>query len=578
MAKEKKTARGGLFSLKGLRIEKRLKKAFNIVTVISALASFIGLIAIIVVTSNFKNAMNNYALPQGDIALFMNEYAECRSNTRGIIGYDKQENVKSLLQKHDTRKEKTYERLEAFGATMVTPEGHAAYAEIKDALEAYFEVESEIIELGSSTDPVKRQKAQDMAFTDLAPAYDALDTVTLNLMNVNIQKEHEMEQFCNMLEYGAMALMVLLTILIIVISRSVSVVIANGISKPLVELEERLITFEKGDISSPFPEYHEADEVGDMVQVVSATTAKLQMIFEDLENLLTDMANGKFNIKTSCEEEYIGEYNGLLMAIRKMNRQMDTALKDVRSASEMVNAGASNMAEGAQALAEGATDQAASVEEMQASMDEITNGLMKCSQNMMDAYKKAQECAGAAEESRVEMDGMVSTMERISDASNKIVGIIGEIEEIASQTNLLSLNAAIEAARAGEAGRGFAVVADQIRNLAEQSAKSAVNTRELIEGSVYEIGVGTKAALKTSEVLGEVVNSVKDIAEVSKVLNEELNVQVESVEQAVAGINRISEVVQNNSATAEESSATSEELSAQATNMEDLVSRFQLRD
>lgn len=578
MAKEKNNAGGGLFSFKGLRIEKRLKKAFNIVTVISALASFIGLIAIIVVTSNFKNAMNNYALPQGDIALFMNEYAECRSNTRGIIGYDKQENVTSLVEKHNVRKEKTYERLEAFGSTMVTPEGHAAYAEIKEALEVYFEVEAEVIELGKSTDPAKRQQAQDMAFAKLAPAYDALDAVTLNLMEVNIQKEHEMEQFCNMLEYGAMALMVLLTIFIVVISGRVSVVIANGISKPLVALEERLVEFEKGDISSPFPEYHEPDEVGDMVQVVAATTSKLQMIFEDLEQLLTDMANGNFNIKTACEEEYIGEYKGLLMAIRQMNRQMDTALKDVRTASEMVNAGATNMAEGAQALAEGATDQAASVEEMQASMDEITNGLEKCAKDMVAAYDKAQECAKAAEESRVEMDGMVSTMERISDTSSKIEGIIGEIEEIASQTNLLSLNAAIEAARAGEAGRGFAVVADQIRNLAEQSAKSAINTRELIEGSVYEIGVGTKAALKTAQVLGEVVNSVKDIAEVSKVLNEEINVQVESVEQAVAGINRISEVVQNNSATAEESSATSEELSAQATNMDELVAKFTLRN
>ena len=112
MGKSKK----GLFG--GMRIEKKLKKAFNIVTVISALASLIGLICIVVVIGNFKNAMTNYALPQGDIALFMNEYAECRSNMRGIIGYDNQTDVISLLNKHEARKEKTYERLEAFEELM----------------------------------------------------------------------------------------------------------------------------------------------------------------------------------------------------------------------------------------------------------------------------------------------------------------------------------------------------------------------------------------------------------------------------------------------------------------------------
>lgn len=567
-----------LFSFKGMRIERKLKKAFNIVTVISAVSSLVGLIAILVVTSNFKNAMANYALPQGDIALFMNEYAECRSNARGIIGYDHPDDVQSLLEKHDARKAKTYERLEEFGKTMVTPEGHAAYAKIQAALEEYFKVEAEVIALGSSTDPVSREQAQDMAFDKLAPAYENLDNVTLDLMNVNIQKEHEMEQFCNALEYGAMILMALLLVSIVLITRRVSVVISAGIANPLNELEERLASFERGDISSPFPDYHEEDEIGDMVTVVSKTTTKLQMIFEDLQSLLDQMADGNFNLKTACEEEYIGEYNGLLMSIRIMNRKMDEALKEVRVATKAVALGSTNLAEGAQALAEGSTDQAASVEEMQATMNELTGGIERCSNDMNSAFQKAEACATVAENSQVEMKKMIATMERISEASNMIGSIISDIEDIASQTNLLSLNAAIEAARAGEAGRGFAVVADEIRKLADQSAQSAVSTKALIEKSELAVSEGGKIVLETAEVLENVVASVRDIAATSKELSSNLRVQAESIEQAEEGITRISEVVQSNSATAEETSATSEELSAQATTMEELVGRFQLRD
>ena len=567
-----------LFNFKGVQIEKRLKKAFNIISIISALVSIIGLIAIIVVTTNFKNAMNNYALPQGDIALFMNEYAECRSNMRGIIGYEDQELIDSLLEKHTTRKERTYERLADIEKTIVTSEGRAAYTEIKEALENYFKVEADVIKMGATTDQDKCRKAQEKAINELAPLYEKLDAATLHLMDINIEKEHEMEILCSVLEGCAITLMAVLTVAIVVISRKVSVIIANGISKPLNELKNRLVTFEQGDISSPFPDYRESDEVGDMVQAVSATTSKLQKIFGDLKELLNHMADGNFNIRTSCEEEYIGEYEGLLLAIRQMNRKMDTALKSVKRASEMVSAGSLNLAEGAQTLAEGATDQAASVEEMQATMDELTNGLERCATDMNSAYSKAEDCATSAVESQDEMKRMVSTMERISETSGKINSIIAEIEDIAAQTNLLSLNAAIEAARAGDAGRGFAVVAEEIRILADQSAQSAINTRELIESSVNEVQVGTEAALKTAEVLETVVSSVKDIADISKAMSENIKTQVVSIEQAGIGINNISDIVQNNSATAQETSATSEELSAQATNMDELVSKFQLRE
>ena len=169
-------------------------------------------------------------------------------------------------------------------------------------------------------------------------------------------------------------------------------------------------------------------------------------------------------------------------------------------------------------------------------------------------------------------------MQRISESSMKIENIISELEDIASQTNLLSLNASIEAARAGEAGKGFAVVADQIRKLAEQSAASAVSTRELIEGSIHDVEEGNKAVALVSETLDEVIKGINAIADTSKSLSENSQSQATAMEQAEQGVNQISEVVQSNSAMAQETSATSEELSAQAETLDNLVRQFTLRE
>ena len=169
-------------------------------------------------------------------------------------------------------------------------------------------------------------------------------------------------------------------------------------------------------------------------------------------------------------------------------------------------------------------------------------------------------------------------MSELMNEMSKITSILEEINAIAAQTNLLSLNAAIEAARAGEAGKGFAVVAEQIRMLADQSAQSAVDTRTLIEGALNEIEEGNTVAMKVAESMDSVVQGINDIADVSKQLSENSNVQIAAMREAEKGIDQISEVVQSNSAASEECSATSEELSAQAEAMNELISQFTLRD
>jgi len=576
--KDKKKKKTKLLNFKGLRIEARLKKAFNIIISIASLGLAIGVICLLVVVINFKNAMENYALPQGDIALFMNEYAECRSNMRGIIGYEDQAEIDLMVAKHNTRVENTYARLDALNSTMVTKEGKAAYAKIQNALEAYFEKEAEVIALGATTDQELCRQAQYMAINELTPLYDALDAATLELMQINIEKEHTMEVVCDVLEISAIVLMVVLIIITVAISKRIAHIISKSISMPLAQLEERFDSFAKGDINTPFPTSNANDEIAGLMNTSHDMAERLQMIIRDVKTLCSEMSTGNFNVVSECADAYCGDLEDLYVSIHEMNLNVSKALREIESISDQVSSGAGNLAEAAQSLAEGATDQAASVQEMLATMDTVSEGLKNTVSSVDEAYHQALQCANDAKLSYDEMHNMVESMNRINITSKKIENIIAEIENIASQTNLLSLNASIEAARAGEAGKGFAVVADEIRQLAEQSAQSAVGTRELVNNTLYEIGEGSKIAHKTADVLTGVVNAIQQIAETSKTLSETSQIQAESVEQADHGIARISEIVQSNSAAAEESFATSEELSAQAMTMHELVANFQLKD
>lgn len=580
MGKAKTKKKKGIFDLnfKGMRIEERLRKAFNIIIMIASIGSVVGIVSLIVTVSSFESAMKNYALPQGDIALFMNEYAECRSNMRGIIGYEDQEEIDMMVKLHDEHKVKTYAILEQdIYPTIVTAETREAYAKIKTALDVYFEKEAEIIGIGATTDQELCRQAQDMAIQELTPLYDALDAATLELMNINVAKEHEMEAILEILEIGCIVLMVALIIGASVGAKRIAHNISKGIAKPLAELEERFEAFAEGDIKTPFPTSGAKDEIAGLMNASHDMAERLQMIIFDVERLCQEMGNGNFNVESDCEIAYCGDLEGLLVAINNMNRNVSRALQEVEELATQVNVGANNLAEAAQDLAEGATDQAASVQEMLATMNTVSDGLRDNVSSVDEAYQQAMRCANDAQLSRQEMGNMVESMNRISETSKKIENIIAEIESIASQTNLLSLNASIEAARAGEAGRGFAVVADEIRNLADQSAKSAVDTRALVENTLYEIEEGSKVAHRTADVLDGVVDAIQKIADTSKVLSENSEDQAYAVEQADAGIARISEVVQSNSAAAQESSATSQELSAQAMSMHDLVSRFQLK-
>lgn len=320
------------------------------------------------------------------------------------------------------------------------------------------------------------------------------------------------------------------------------------------------------------------DEIGRLSKAFQNTITKLNLIIEDINYLMGEMADGNFNITTKDEANYIGDYENILLSIRKLNRKLSGTLHQINEASEQVSEGSVQMAESAQGLAGGATEQAGAVEELLATITNIVEQVQVSAKESEDAFEKARSVEMEAQVGSGEMKKMGEAMVRISDTSKEIGNIIEEIEDIASQTNLLSLNAAIEAARAGEAGRGFAVVAEQIRKLADDSAKSAVTTRQLIENSIDEVEAGGKITEKTAESLKHVVDGIKDIAVAVQKASDSSKHQSDEMREIEQGVEQISEIVQTNSATAQESSATSEELSAQAQTLKELVDQFTLKN
>ena len=561
-----------------LSIQNRLKKGFRFTTVLTALAGVIAIIVMGIMSTQYSDALKYYGFSQGDIGKSMVAFTETRSCTRGLIGYTDPDVLSTLSENHDTKKESFEKYWSEVGDTVKTKAEAKIYDDVNSKLEDYWKIEKEIKKLGLNiADPGAQKQAERRASAELAPAYNEIYKGMVSLMDKKVTEGDALKARLGVLSIVALILVIVIIIVAYVIAMKIGTEVAVSISTPLDALKKRLETFSKGDLESEFPTTESKDEIADMIHVASDMAADLRIIISDSDMLLGKMAEGDYTVTSQVKDKYAGDFVGLLMAMSRMKHQMNDVMSQINDASSLVAAGSNNLAQAAQEMAEGAMDQSASIEELQATFADITEGVEKTSEKLNETYKIAQQYAKEADNSHTEMQGMVDVIARINETSKQIENIISEIEDIASQTNLLSLNAAIEAARAGEAGKGFAVVADQIRSLSEQSAKAAVDTRELIEGAIEVTNEGNEAAERVSVSIEKVISGMKSVAASSQELSEIADEQAKAMEQAEQGINQISEVVQSNSANAEETSATSEELSAQAVTMNDLISKFSLK-
>lgn len=383
-------------------------------------------------------------------------------------------------------------------------------------------------------------------------------------------------------EFMASANLTMLIILIVgILGMILSILLilktAAAIINPVRNVVQAITQMAAGDLDIHV-ETTKDNEVGQIAGKINDLAVSFQAIISDVNYILGSMSEGNFNVHSQAENSYVGDFKDILTSIRKINHSLSDTLGQIRLTANQVAQGSSQMAEGAQNLAEGAAEQTTSVEKLSDAMADIRQMVDNSAETTHETNNKARRIGEEARDSTEHIHELTKAMEQINQASSQIANIIKSIEEIASQTNLLSLNASIEAARAGEAGRGFAVVANEIGQLAKQSAEAAVDTRQLIQTALTEVENGTEIAGHTAAALETMASNISEVVDDIDKVAAAADTQASAIEQINEEMHQISSVVQSNSATAEESSATSEELSAQADTLNHLISGFILKE
>ncbi len=558
--------------IKKMKIGKVLILTFLLVTLISSIASVIGLYMMKTIDSSYSAALINYGFSQGDIGLFNSEFNHNRVVLSNIVLDPDAQKMMTDTGELAESSERLEHYFTAMERAMLTKSEADSYNILKGDLSNYKDLQNQVV-----TDAVqnKDKESMELLTQKVDPLAEKIAGATEALIRGKTEAGKKVASDLSAQETVATVFILALIIGSLVISFFIALNISRGISKPVQQMVVAAEKLAEGDLNTQVNTDSE-NEIGRLGVAFSKTIHTLKAYITDIRTNLEMVEQGDLTAASTLE--YQGDFIQLQKSINGIVAYLKDSFVQINRAAEQVSVSSEQVSGGAQALASGATEQASSVEELSATVNEIFTHVKANAEHAVEAGENVNRVRSEIEVSDRYMKDMVGAMSLINESSSQIGKIIKTIEDIAFQTNILALNAAVEAARAGAAGKGFAVVADEVRNLASKSADAAKDTTALIEGSMHQVENGTKIANDTAQSLVRVVESAKVVSETVGKISQASNRQSDAIAQVTLGLDQISNVVQINSATAEESAAASKELSEQALALKELVQKFKLEE
>lgn len=561
-----------------LKVAEKLKVYRMAVLVMTAFFVLVALVSTLVIRSNIRHITEVWSPSLEYLQELETMTAKYRikqyqhlveSDAAAMASCEKEnDNIESQI------KDATAKLGEIINSNKKAQQGKADYEKATSAWEEYLSTSDEVYKL--SRDNKQAEAAKIM----IGSAYESYMSFVkqLNTLHDDFQVELDnAKTLANICTIIIFIVIIVTGIAIAVVATVIGKIITDSITEPVQQIDAAVASLRKGELSNiEMLTYESDDEFGDTIRMLKEAMNILSDYVREISQEVKLIAQGDLTRNGDDITPFLGDFSELKESLVYILKRFNSTLSEISGIAEQVTHNAKEVESASKSLSDGATEQAGVIQELNATIDTVVDLAVDTAKETKNASERVKASANKANEEKEKMNVLLTEMEHITEISKEIGNIITDIEDIASQTNLLALNASIEAARAGEAGKGFAVVADQIGKLAADSAKSAVNTRDLIDKTLVEIQRGNAVTITTAEAFNQIISDMDSFAEMAENTMEKANAQAESLEQVGQGIEQLSGVVQSTAASSEENTAISINLSEGADKMNERVNRFKL--